>query len=59
MRVGGQPHAQAALLLGKTRYPLHRRVGGLQELPERVRKNSPTPGFDPQTVQSVASRFIN
>jgi len=28
MGVGGQRHAPAALLPGKTRYPLHRRLGG-------------------------------
>jgi hypothetical protein len=29
MGVGGQRHAPAALLPGKTRYPLYRRLGGL------------------------------
>ena len=28
--VGGQRHAPAALLPGKTRYPLHKRLGGPQ-----------------------------
>jgi len=30
MEVGGQRHALAALTAGKTRYPLHRRLGGAQ-----------------------------
>jgi hypothetical protein len=41
----------------KIRYPLYRRLGGPQGWSGRVRKISPLPGFDPQTVQSVASRY--
>jgi len=41
---------------GKTWYPLYRRLGGPQGLSEQVLKISPPPGFDPQTVQPVASR---
>jgi hypothetical protein len=37
-------------------YPLHRRLGGPQSRSVRLRKISPPPGFDPQTVQAVASR---
>jgi hypothetical protein len=59
MRVAGQPHAPAALPMGETRYPLHRRLGRPQDRSGRVRKNSPTPGFDPRTVQPVASPFTN
>jgi hypothetical protein len=55
--VGGQRHAPAALPPGKTRYPLYRRPGGLQGRSGRVRKISPPPGFDPRTVQSIASRY--
>jgi len=40
-----------------TRYPLYRRLGGAQGRPGRVRKISPTPGFDPRTVQPVASYY--
>jgi hypothetical protein len=40
------------------RYLLYRRMGVPQGWSERVRKTSSTPGFDPQTVQSVASRYI-
>ena len=43
MGVGGQRHAPAALPLGKTRYPLYRRLGGPQGRSGRVRKiSSPT-----------------
>ena len=44
---------------GKTRYPLHRRLGGPQDRSGRVRKISPPPGFDPRTVLSVASRYTD
>jgi len=55
MRVGGQRHAPSALPPGKTRYPLYRRLGGPQDRSGRVRKTPPLPGFDPRTVQPVAS----
>ena len=42
---------------GKTRYPLYRRLGGSQGRSGQVRKISPPPGFDPRTVQPVASRY--
>jgi hypothetical protein len=54
---GGQRHVAPALLPGKTRYPLHRRLGGPQGWSGRVRKISPSPGFDLRTVQPVASRY--
>jgi hypothetical protein len=59
MGVGGQRHAPAALPPEKTRYPLHRRLGGLQGRSGRVRKTSPPPGFDPRSVQPVASRYTD
>jgi hypothetical protein len=59
MGVGGQRHAPAALPPVKTRYPLYRRLGGPQGRPGRVRKISPPPEFDPQTVQPVASRYTD
>jgi len=55
--VGGQRHAPAALLPGKTRYPLYRRLGGPQGRSGWVRKISPPQGFDPGTVQPAASRL--
>ena len=57
--VGGQPHAPAALSPGKTRYPLYRRLGGPQGRSGRVRKISTSLGFDPRTVQPVASRYTD
>jgi hypothetical protein len=59
MGVGGQRHALAALPPGKTRYPLNRRLGGPQGRSGQVRKISPPPGFDPRTVQPVASRYTD
>jgi hypothetical protein len=59
MRVGVQRHVQVALPPGKTRYPLYRRLGGPQGRSGRVRKISPPPGFDPRTVQPVASRYTD
>ena len=44
---------------GKTRYPLYRRLSGPQGLPGQVRKISLPPGFDPRTVQPVASRYTD
>jgi hypothetical protein len=55
MEMGDQRHAPAALIPGKTRYPLCRRLGGPQIQSGQVRKFSPPPGFDSQTVQPVAS----
>ena len=44
---------------GKTRYPLYRRLGGPQGRSGQVRKIFPPPGFDPRTVQPVASRYTH
>jgi hypothetical protein len=44
---------------GKTRYPLYRRLGGPQGRFGRVRKISHAQGFDPRTVQPVASRYTD
>ena len=57
MRVGGQRHAPAALPPGKTRYLLYRSLGGPQGRSGQVLKISPPPGFDPRTVQPVASGY--
>jgi len=56
MGMGGQRIAAAALPPGKTRYQLHRRLGGPQGWSGRVRNISPSTGFDSRTVQPVASR---
>ena len=57
--VGGQRHALTTLPPGKTQYQLYRRLGGPQSWSERVRKISLPPGFDPQTVQPIASRYTD
>ena len=57
--MGGQYHAPATLPPGKTWYPLYRRLGGPQGRSGRMRKILPPPGFDPQTVQPVASRYTD
>jgi hypothetical protein len=57
MGVGGQRHVSAALPPGMIRYPLYRRLGRPQDRSGRVLKISPPPGFDPRTVQLVASRY--
>ena len=44
---------------GKTRYPLNRRLVGPQSRSGQVRKISPPKGFDPRTVQPVASRYTD
>jgi hypothetical protein len=44
---------------GKTRYLLYRRLGGPQGRYEHVWKISSSPGFDPQTVHPVASRYTD
>jgi hypothetical protein len=60
MVVGGQRHAPAILPLGKTRYPLYRRLGGAQDRCGRVRKiPPPKTGFDPRIVQPVASCYTD
>ena len=59
MGVGGQHHAPAALPPGMTRYPFYRSLGGPQGRPGRVRKISPPPGFDPRTIQLIASRYTD
>jgi len=56
---GGGRHAPAAIPPVKTRYPLYRRLGGLETGSGRVRKISPPPGFDLRTVHPVASRYTD
>ena len=59
MGVGGQHHTLAALPPGKTQYPLYGRLGGSQGWFGWVQKISPPPGFDPRTVQPVASHYTD
>jgi hypothetical protein len=44
---------------GKTRYLLYRRLGGPQGQSGQVWKISPPPGFDPRTIQPIASCYTN
>jgi len=57
--MGGSDHTPTAFRLGKTRYPLYRRLGGPQGRFGRIRKTSPPPGFDPRTVQPIATRYTD
>jgi len=59
MGVGVQRHTLATLPSGRTLYPLYRRLCGPQGRSGRVRKISPPSGFDPRTVQPVASRYAD
>jgi hypothetical protein len=56
---GGHRYTPAALPPGKTRYPLYRRLGGSKGRYGRAQEISPPPGFDPRTVQPVASRYTD
>jgi len=58
--MGGQRHAPAVLPPRKRPGALcYRRLGEPQGRSERVRKISPPTGFDPRTVQSLASRYTD
>ena len=57
MGVSGRSYAPATLPSGNTQYPLCWRLGGLQGRSGRVRKISPTPGFDPRAVLALANSF--
>ena len=59
MGVGGQRHAPVTLPPGNPRYTFYSRLGGSQGRAGRVRKILPSPGFDSQTVQPVASRYTD
>ena len=59
MGVDGKRHVPADLRPGKTRYPLYGRLGGPQGRSGRVWKILSVPGFDPRTVQPVASRYTD
>jgi len=57
--MGGQRQAPAALPLGKTRYPLYKKLGGPQGRSGQGRKISPSLEFNPRTAQSLASRYTD
>jgi len=44
---------------GKTRYPLYRRLDGPQGQSGQVQKILPSPGFNPWTIQPVASSYTD
>ena len=44
---------------GKDPVPIVIRLGGPQGRSEQVREILPPPGFDPRTVQAVASRYTD
>jgi hypothetical protein len=59
MRVGAQRHAPAALPLER---PVVHCIGGWVDPRAGLYgcgKSIPPPGFDPRTVQAVASRYID
>jgi len=55
MEVGVEGHTPAAVPQETETYPLYGGLGGPLGLSGRLKKISPPPGFDPQTVQSVSS----
>jgi hypothetical protein len=57
--MGAQRHKMAALLPGKSRYPLYRGLGRPQRRSRRMQEISSRPGFDLRTVQYVASRYTD
>ena len=59
MGEGGQRQAPAALPPEKNAVLIVQGLVGPQGRSGRVRKISPLLGFDPRTVQSVASRYID
>jgi hypothetical protein len=58
--MGGQRHDVAALPPGKTRYPLYKGLDGrLLPVWTGAENLAPPPGFDPRTVQPVASSYTD
>ena len=57
--VGNKRQASAALPPEMTQYSLYSSLGGSQGRSGRLRKISPTPGFDPRTIQAVASFYTS
>ena len=53
------PHPGRFTHWKETRYSLYWRIDGPQERSGRVLKISPPPGFEPRTVQPVASRYTD
>ena len=56
---GSASHPARSFPPGKTRYPLYMKLVGPQGQCGQVRKISPPPGSDCQTIQPVASRYTD
>jgi len=56
---GGEGSASRSALSLPRERPLYRKLGGPQGQSGQVWKISPPPGFDPRTVQPVASRYTD
>jgi hypothetical protein len=59
MEMGSQRHVPVNLPPEKTRHLKYGRRGGPHNRSGRVRKIRPQPGFDPRTVQHVASPYTD
>jgi len=59
MGLGGERHTPVALPPRKTGYPFYRRLVVSKGRSGRVRKIQPPPGFDPRTVQPLASLYTD
>ena len=60
MLVGVRSHAPAGVRTGKTQNPLYREAGWAPGQVWTCAENfAPPPGFDPRTVQPVASRYTD
>jgi hypothetical protein len=57
MKLGDQHQVPVGLPEGNSRYPSHRRLGGLQF--SWAWENLPRPELELQTIQLVASRFTD
>ena len=58
-RVGGQYHAPVVLQPWRTRHVLYGWLSGRRCRSGQVRKNTLSPGFDGQTIQSVACHYTD
>jgi hypothetical protein len=59
MGMGGQRHAPATYLWKETRNPLYGRLSEPQGRSRRVQRISRLPGFDPGSVEPIASRYTD
>jgi hypothetical protein len=60
MDVGGQRHALAVLLpRGRDPVPISQVAGWAPGRAGRLREISPSPAFDPQIIQPLASRYTD